>query len=101
MGARPADRVRGWSSAPRQIGVRDRSIGWSQQARRRNIRFLAYNTRFLILPWVRVNHLAPHILGRIAARTSEDWQRNVRTSDLPPEDVRGSGAIPSNQLPRG
>src|SRR5437764_46861 len=33
-----------WSSAPRHIGARDRYIGWSQQTRRRNIRFLAYNT---------------------------------------------------------
>ena len=42
-----------WSSAPRHLGSRDRYIGWNAEARRRNIRFLAYNTRFLILPWVR------------------------------------------------
>ncbi len=64
-----------WSSAPRHIGARDRYIGWSQSARQRNIRFLAYNTRFLILPWVRVQHLASHILSRMAARISQDWQR--------------------------
>ena len=64
-----------WSSAPRHIGSRDRYIGWDQEARRRNIRFIAYNTRFLILPWVRVTHLASHILGRMAARTSADWQQ--------------------------
>ncbi len=64
-----------WSSAPRHIGARDRYIGWSAEARRRNIRFIAYNTRFLILPWVRVAHLASHILGRMVARISEDWQR--------------------------
>ena len=64
-----------WSSAPRHLGSRDRYIGWSAEARRRNIGFLAYNTRFLILPWVRVEHLASHILGRMAARVSEDWQR--------------------------
>src|SRR5882672_9384450 len=64
-----------WSSAPRHIGSRDRYIGWSGEARRRNIRFLAYNTRFLILPWVRVKHLASHILGRMAAQISPDWQR--------------------------
>jgi hypothetical protein len=63
-----------WSSAPRHIGSRDSYIGWSAEARRRNIRFVAYNTRFLILPWVRVKHLASHILGRMAARLSEDWQ---------------------------
>jgi hypothetical protein len=64
-----------WSSAPRHLGSRDRSIGWNAEARRRNIRFIAYNTRFLILPWVRVPHLASHILGRMAAVLSEDWQR--------------------------
>jgi hypothetical protein len=64
-----------WSSAPRHIASRDRYIGWNQQARRRNIRFIAYNTRFLILPWVRVKHLASHILGRMAAQISQDWQQ--------------------------
>jgi len=64
-----------WSSAPRHIGVRDRYIGWDQETRRRNIRFVAYNTRFLILPWVTVPHLASHILGRMAARLSTDWEQ--------------------------
>ena len=60
-----------WSSAPRHLGSRDRYIGWSAEARRRNIRFIAYNTRFLILPWVRVPHLASHILGRMASALSQ------------------------------
>jgi hypothetical protein len=64
-----------WSSAPRHLGSRDRFIGWSAEARRCNIRFLAYNTRFLILPWVQVEHLASHILGRMAKRLSQDWER--------------------------
>ena len=63
-----------WSSAPRHLGSRDRYIGWNAEARRRNVRFLAYNTRFLILPWVKVEHLASHILGRMASRISADWQ---------------------------
>lgn len=64
-----------WSSAPRHIGSRDRYIGWSAEARRRNLRFIAYNTRFLILPWVRVRHLASHILSRMARLVSPDWER--------------------------
>jgi hypothetical protein len=64
-----------WSSAPRHIGSRDRYIGWSREARRRNIRLIAYNTRFLILPWVRIEHLASHVLGGMAARVSADWER--------------------------
>jgi len=63
-----------WSSAPRHLGSRDRFIGWSGEARRRNIRFIAYNTRFLILPWVAVPHLASHILSRIARQLSQDWE---------------------------
>jgi len=64
-----------WSSAPRHLGERDRFIGWSPEARLKNIHLLAYNTRFLILPWVVVPHLASHLLGRIARRLSDEWQR--------------------------
>src|SRR5450759_161352 len=64
-----------WSSAPRHLGCRDRFIGWSPKARLKNIHLLAYNTRFLILPWVVVPHLASHLLGRIAREISADWQR--------------------------
>jgi hypothetical protein len=74
LGPRPVACL-AWSSAPRHLGSRDRYIGWSAEARRRNIHFIAYNTRFLILPWVRVEHMASHILGRMAARISDDWQR--------------------------
>ena len=63
-----------WSSAPRHLASRDRFIGWSGEARRRNLRFLAYNSRFLILPWVQVPHLASHLLGRLARRLSKDWE---------------------------
>jgi hypothetical protein len=64
-----------WGSAPGALGLRDRFIGWNVEARRRNLRLLAYNPRFLILPWVRVPHLASHLLGRMAARLSADWQQ--------------------------
>jgi hypothetical protein len=64
-----------WSSAPRHLGPRDRFIGWSAEARRKNIRFLAYNTRFLLLPFIRVEHAASHILGCMGRLLSEDWER--------------------------
>ncbi|MBV8137517.1 MAG: DUF4338 domain-containing protein [Deltaproteobacteria bacterium] len=63
-----------WSSAPRHLGSRDRYIGWSAPTRRRNIHLIVYNTRFLILPWIRVPHLASHILGRVVSRLSRDWE---------------------------
>jgi hypothetical protein len=64
-----------WSSAPRHLGPQDRHLGWSAEARKANIRFIAYQTRFLILPWVRVPHLASHLLGRMARQLPADWQR--------------------------
>lgn len=64
-----------WSSSPRHLGCRDRFIGWNSVERRRNVHLLAYNTRFLILPWVRVPHLASYLLGRMAARIAGDWRQ--------------------------
>ncbi len=54
-----------WSSAARHLGPRDRFVGWSPEVRRRNLRFIVYNSRFLTLPWVAVPHLASHLLGRM------------------------------------
>ena len=63
-----------WSSAPRHLGPRDRFIGWSMAARKRNTHLLAYNSRFLILPWVRVPYLASHLLSLTAKALPRDWQ---------------------------
>lgn len=63
-----------FSSAPRHLAPRDRFIGWSPEARRRNLHLIAINPRFLIMPWVRVPHLASHLLGAMARRLSADWQ---------------------------
>jgi Druantia protein DruA len=64
-----------FASAPYAIDCRDTYLAWSAEARERNRNLLAYNTRFLILPWVTVPHLVSHLLGRIARIISEDWQR--------------------------
>ncbi len=64
-----------WSSAPRHLGPRDRFIGWDRSARKRNIHFIAYNTRFLIMPWVQVPHLGSQVLGQMARRVPDDWQQ--------------------------
>lgn len=64
-----------FSSPPRHLGPRDRFIGWSPEIRRRNLHLLAYQTRFLILPWASgIAHLASHLLGRMARRIASDWQ---------------------------
>ena len=57
-----------WKSAPQ-----DDFIGWDADTRKANLNLLTNNMRFLILPWVRVPHLASFILGNIARRISSDW----------------------------
>lgn len=58
-----------WKTKPR-----DQFIGWTDTVRTRNLSWVANNTRFLILPWVRVPHLASHLLATILKRISADWQ---------------------------
>ena len=62
-----------WQCAPR-----DRWIGWSAQQRAQRLPFIANNCRFLVLPWVRVTHLASHILSQVAQRIALDWQERYR-----------------------
>lgn len=64
-----------WSSAPRHIGCRDRYIGWSSDIRKKNLHLIAYNSRFVILRWVRVRYLASHLLARMTKVVPVDWQR--------------------------
>jgi hypothetical protein len=96
-----------WSSAPRHLGSRDRFIGWNAQARLKNIGLLAYNTRFLILPWVRVPHLASYILGRMARTLSADWQRLYAhpiyfvETFIDPQRFRGTCYRAANWIPIG
>ena len=52
---------------------RDTHIGWSREQREASLRFLSNNVRFLIYPWVRVSHLASHVLSLICRRISSDW----------------------------
>lgn len=65
-----------WTSAPRHLGPRDRYIGWSAEARKANVRHIAYQSRYLILPWIKVRLLASHLLGRMARQLSADWERH-------------------------
>jgi len=62
-----------WSSAPRQLGLRDEFLG-RKKGQPLQLHLIAYNTRFLIVPWARVPHLASHLLGRVARRISADWE---------------------------
>lgn len=62
-----------FGAAAFKCGARDAWIGWRAPVRERNLPYLANNSRFLILPWVQVPHLASHLLARIARRIQTDW----------------------------
>jgi hypothetical protein len=57
-----------WRCAPR-----DRFVGWSDGQRRQRLPWVANNSRFLVLPWVQVPHLASHVLGAVLRRLRADW----------------------------
>jgi len=62
-----------FGSAAWKIAPRDSFIGWDSSTREKNLHLLTNNRRFLILPWVKVPHLASHILGKVARRIRGDW----------------------------
>jgi hypothetical protein len=64
-----------WSSAPRHLGPRDQYIGWAQEHRRHNLKYVSYNTRYLIPPWVQVPHLASHLLSRMTRMLPQEWEK--------------------------
>ena len=57
-----------------RCAARDRVLGWTDEERRQQLAWIANNTRFLVLPWVRVAHLASHILGAVTRRIDADWR---------------------------
>ena len=63
-----------WNSGPLKLTLRDEFVGAPRKAYSHNLHLIAYNSRYLIVPWVKVPHLASHVLGRIARRISADWQ---------------------------
>src|SRR6266545_4565794 len=64
----------GWASAALRAPLRETYVGWDEATKRRRLHYVANNIRFLILPWVRVRHLASKILAANLRRLSADWQ---------------------------
>ncbi len=64
-----------WASSTPNVAHRDRFVGWTKEQCARNIHLIAYNTRYLILPFIRVPGLASHLLSAMARRISRDWQK--------------------------
>jgi len=54
---------------------RDEYIGWEKRERVQGLRFLTNNSRYLIFPWIRSQHLASHVLSLISRRIADDWRQ--------------------------
>src|SRR6266478_5937245 len=63
-----------WSSPAWKMAPRDQWIGWNREQRAQNLQLVVNNSRFLILPWVRVRGLASKILGQCARQLPGDWE---------------------------
>lgn len=71
-----------FSSPAWRLAVRDRWIGWDEAARRRNLQRVVTNSRFLLLPWVRVPNLASLVLARAVRRLGGDWPARYAVEPL-------------------
>jgi len=76
-------RAAAWKSADR-----DQWIGWTSEIRERNLGLICNNTRFLILPWIKVPHLASYALGASLRRLSSDWRLRYLSGKLAGEEPR-------------
>ena len=85
-----------FGAAAWKVACRDEFIGWSPEQRQRGLPRIANQQRFLILPWVRVPHLASHLLGLSGRQLAADWQRRyghpVGLVETFVDDVRFTGA---------
>ena len=57
-----------------KCAARDAFIGWTAEQRQQHLHRITNNTRFLILPFVRIPHLASWIFGQVLRRLSADWE---------------------------
>jgi hypothetical protein len=63
------------SAAAFTLSCRDKLIGWNSDVRRQNLHRIVCNSRFLILPYIKVQHLASHVLGMLTHQIVVDWQK--------------------------
>ncbi len=63
-----------FGSAAWKCACRDEFIGWDAETREAKVNLITNNSRFLVLPWVRIPHLASHVLSQVARRIAEDWR---------------------------
>jgi hypothetical protein len=64
-----------FSASVWHLADRDDWIGWQTEDREKRLNLVINNSRFLILPWVRVNNLASHALSIVSKQIVDDWEQ--------------------------
>lgn len=91
-----------FQGAAKALRARDEWIGWTRPQRLRNLPWVINNSRFLVLPWVKVKNLGSHILGQALRRIRDDWQERwgyrplVVESFVDPQRYEGSSYKAAN-----
>jgi len=71
-----------FSSPAWRMAVRDQWIGWNERERQDNLQRVVTQSRFLILPWVRIANLASVVLSRALHRLGHDWEARYGVEPL-------------------
>ena len=64
-----------FSGAAKELGARERWIGWTDEQRLQRLAWVVNNSRHLVFPWVQVPNLSSHVLAQLARRIAGDWQK--------------------------
>lgn len=88
-----------WCSPAWKMAARDEWIGWNAEQREANLQLPVNNSRFLVLPWVRIQGLASKILAQSARQLLLDWEHHYGYRPLLLETLVGGTAIPGHLLP--
>lgn len=71
-----------FSSSAWRVRVRDKRLGWDEEARKSGLRKVVSNSRFLIVPWLRVKNLASHVMSKALKRLGGDWEEAYKTTPV-------------------
>lgn len=74
--------VMSFSSSAWRVKVRDERLGWDEEERRRSLRKVVSNSRFLIVPWLGVKNLASHVMSKALKRLPGDWEEAYRITPV-------------------
>lgn len=72
-------RAMSFSSSAWRVKARDERLGWDEEGRKRDLRRIVSNSRFLIVPWLRVKNLASHVMSKALKRLPVDWEEAYQT----------------------